>query len=262
MIQWSTDARVFAALMRREVYGLQEIFKEAMLDGLAQCGTQVLILCYLFPAIGMSSTLVGPMFIGSFLAMFFSHGFSIAFKQLFDLRSERVIDYHLTLPLSTSWLMAAYIARAAVQMVIVSIPFMIASVYVFHTASVTLEFKPLIFGLLYSMTMLCFILWYQVASFWYELDWFLDNLWPRRIFFLFLFSCLFFPWSAVDAASPLFGYIFLCNPITYIAEGLRASIMPAHQYLSIKACFIVLSIIIGTGLWTLGISMKRRLDPV
>lgn len=262
MNRYESDIRVFYALMQRELHGFGKTSKESLLDGVVQCATQMVLLFFLFPAIGMPTLLIGPMYIGSMISMLFSTGFSYAFKQLFDLRGARIIDYHLTLPLNKTWLMIAYSARAMIQMFMTTIPFALLAVYLSTTGWVTFEVKPLAFAIIYFLTLILFAVWYQTASFRYDLPWVLNNLWPRRLFFLFLFGCLFMPWHAIYAVCPCIAYIFLCNPITYVAEGWRASLLPANPYLPLPICGVVVSICVALGIMALATSMRKRLDPV
>lgn len=257
-----SNARIFAALMRRELYRGKELCTQATIDGAFQAGSQYILICYLFPIMGMPKALIAPMYIGAIIAMVFSAGFSSAFNQLFDLRGNRIIDYHLTLPITKTWLMAVYIARSMISMALATIPFFLLALYMTSLFSITVEYKPFSFVAFYVLTLLCFSIWYQASSFAYELHWFLNNMWPRRLFFIFLFGCLFIPWSAIYAVSPFVAYIFLCNPITYIAEGWCASVLPSATYLPLSVCFLVVSVSIAFGIKALSFCMRKRLDPV
>jgi hypothetical protein len=147
-------------------------------------------------------------------------------------------------------------------MAFATFPFFLLALYMVPLFSIPLAIKPFLFLVMYILTLICFAIWYQAASFAYELDWFLTNMWPRRLFFIFLFGCLFIPWSAVYRVSPLLASIFLCNPITYIAEGWCASLFPSASYLSLSLCFFVIVVAILCGCKALFYYMKKRLDPV
>lgn len=254
--------RTVIALMHREVYKSKELCTQALIDGAFQAAAQYILICYMFPVIGMPPALIAPMYIGAIIAMLFTAGFTTAFNQLFDLKGIRIINYHLTLPISTTWLMIVYVARSMISMGLATIPFFLLALYMVPLFSIPLALKPVSFIVLYSLTLICFAVWYLAASFAYELDWFLTNMWPRRLFFIFLFGCLFIPWSAIYKVSPLVAYIFLCNPMTYIAEGWCATLLPSTTYLPLPLCFFVVMLSIAFGCKALSHCMQKRLDPV
>ncbi len=83
---------------------------------------------------------------------------------------------------------------------------------------------------IYSITLL---IWTSFFSFslYYEYDWFLENIWARRINPLVVFASFFFTWKAAHRFSPKISYIMLANPFTYISEGMRATLIGDHHLL-------------------------------
>lgn len=262
MNKLNLHARVFLALVRRQVCKARELYTHVFVDGMFQAVAQYILICYFFPVMGMPIALIAPMYLGGMIAMVFSTGFTAAFNQQFDLKGNRIIDYHLTLALTPAWLMSVYILRGMMNMVVVTIPFLFLSLYIFPHFALPIEIKWMSLMGIYSLMLLCFSVWYQAASFAYEFQWFLNNLWPRRLFFVFLFGCLFIPFHAIYKVSPYLAYAFLWNPMTYCAEGLCASLFPADPYLSVTVCLAVLGMYTLVGMKALSSGMRKRLDPV
>lgn len=256
------SVRVFLALLSRQLYKARELYTHVFVDGIFQATAQYILICYFFPIMGMPISLIAPMYLGGMIAMIFSTGFTAAFNQQFDLKGNRIIDYHLTLALTPGWLMSVYNIRSMMNMIVVTLPFLLLSMYIFPHFALPIEIKWMHLIAIYSLMLLCFSIWYQAASFTYEFHWFLNNLWPRRLFFVFLFGCLFIPFHVLYKVSPVVAYAFLWNPITYCAEGMCASLFPAEPYLPFGVCFAVLGIYTLVGVKALSNGMRKRLDPV
>jgi len=261
MNSWRIDARVFCALMKREWYTIVDTSKDSLIDGTVHLGVQFILIRFLFPTLGMPNSLIAPLFVGSIITILFIQGFTTTFNQVFDLQGPRVIDYYLTLPLRPAWLMGVYIARTMLSIAVTTLPFFFIGLPLLGSV-LNLDLKIVTFSALYLLMLLCFSLWYTAAGFWYNLTWVLNNLWPRRIFFIFLFGCLILPWQAVYDFSPIIAYLFLWNPVTYMAEGLRASLLAVPAPIPIVASFGVTISSIGLGVIALKAGMRKRLDPV
>lgn len=51
---------------------------------------------------------------------------------------------------------------------------------------------------------------------------------------MIMFGCAYYPWRGLDAV-PVMKYAVLINPLTYIAEGLRAVLIPGRPHMPIAA---------------------------
>lgn len=59
---------------------------------------------------------------------------------------------------------------------------------------------------------------------------------------MIMFGCAYYPWSGLDAV-PVLKYATLVNPLTYIAEGLRAVLIPNQPHMPIVAVLGALAVI-------------------
>ena len=73
---------------------------------------------------------------------------------------------------------------------------------------------------------------------------------------MIMFGCAYYPWRGLDAI-PVFKYAVLINPLTYIAEGLRAVLIPDRPHMPIG---VVLGALAAMTLlfWRLGLRAFMR----
>jgi ABC-2 type transport system permease protein len=76
---------------------------------------------------------------------------------------------------------------------------------------------------------------------------------------MIMFGCAYYPWRGLDAV-PVMKYAVLFNPLTYIAEGLRAVLIPDQPHLPLGIVLAVLTFMTAL-FWRLGLRsfMKRAL---
>ena len=74
---------------------------------------------------------------------------------------------------------------------------------------------------------------------------------------MIMFGCAYYPWRGLDQV-PVMQYAVLVNPLTYIAEGLRAVLVPDKPHMPIWAVLLGLSVVTLV-FWRLGLRafMKR-----
>ena len=74
---------------------------------------------------------------------------------------------------------------------------------------------------------------------------------------MIMFGCAYYPWRGLDAV-PVMKYVVLLNPLTYIAEGLRAVLVPAQPHMPLPVVLAALAFMTGL-FWRLGLrSFMRR----
>jgi len=70
---------------------------------------------------------------------------------------------------------------------------------------------------------------------------------------MIFFGCTYYPWSALDKF-PILKYAVLVNPLVYASEGLRGSLVPQSQHLSLV--IVLAAMLIFDGLF-LFVGLKR-----
>lgn len=74
---------------------------------------------------------------------------------------------------------------------------------------------------------------------------------------MIMFGCAYYPWRGLDAV-PVMKYAVLLNPLTYIAEGLRAVLVPAQPHMPLAVVLAALALMTVL-FWRLGLrSFMRR----
>lgn len=259
---YKSHFRIFCVLLSRDIKWMQQNFSKTLIDCLAPLATQIITFGYLFPLFGMIASRIGAVYLGSILNLFIQLGYALVLKIAFDLTSNRFIDYHLTLPLPKRWLFASYIVSHMIETAIVTIPLIFGGVlflqqYIPFSHIDFFGFSCILIAMLAFLSTFFLMLGYSLL-----LPWILNNIWPRILVPLWLFSAGLVPWKVVYAWWPSLGYVMLLSPITYIAEGLRSTLLGGTAYLPWQWCCLPL---IG---WTvldilfLQNRIKKRLDPV
>jgi ABC-type polysaccharide/polyol phosphate export permease len=211
---------------------------------------------------GMPDNLITPLFLSTAIQILFSLGYSLALSGVLDRNSNRIIDYHLALPLPKKWLFAEYAVSYIVESLLISAPLLGLGLFALHPLfSWSAISWPLFIGayLLALIFFACFFLW---ISFAYSFTWFMDNIWARRLAPLYLFGCLFFPWKKAWSFSPFWATAMLANPFTYCIEGLRSALIGTEQFISSWICIAMLTVFNVIFIRLLSYSITKELDPV
>jgi ABC-type multidrug transport system permease subunit len=259
-ISFSDNIRIFGALTRRDLYILSKQIKNFLIDGTVIIATRVVAFCYLFPVMGMSAHFIGPIYIGSIISLFFNINYAQAMRIVFDLKFNRLIDYQLTLPIKHTWLWIQKIVGIALNVACITAPLIGASIFVLSSQIPDMEPNVLAFIIIYILTLFFYATLCLAFAFNYNYDWFMYNIWPRRLTPLFCFGGVLFPWKAVYAFWPSLGIAFLFNPITYVAEGFRSTLLGSDQYISYPICIALLAGWIGIAWCLLLMSIKKRFN--
>lgn len=252
----------YLALVRRDMRVIRKRLSSALLDAGAQVLINVTTMGGLLPAMGMPAFLISPLFVGSiaFQLMFIGMGFGL--RNVFDIKFSRFIDYKLTLPLPKRWLVASYITYFCMEASIVSIPLFALGFALLGTKFQVVAPNYFLFPIIYLLTLILYGLLFFGVSLYYEFQWFMANLWPRRLTFLLTLSPMFFVWYRVYEFAPRIAYLMLASPLTYTAEGMRATLIGGPLYIPGWICVLGISFWISMFSWLVSLGIRKRLDPV
>lgn len=259
------NLRIFSALLSRDMRYLKSSLPSKMIDSIVLLSLQVFQFGYMFPLFGMPENIIAPLYLGmSFvLNMFFSgFSFSTVIVHMIPNHGPSQLEYHLTLPLPKRWLFGQYIASYIIETLIITIPIVTVGFWLLWPSFSEISGSWVAFGVMYLTSLLFNGVFFMMIAFYYEQGWFWNNIWPRRLSWLLNFSAALFTWRGAYALSPVIGTLILASPFTYIAEGLRASLLGGDTYLPFFVCFIA---VIGSTIICVNIlakSIKKRLDPV
>ncbi len=252
----------YLALVRRYMLVIRQQWKSQALNAGVRLFIDVIEFGGLYPAMGVPESLIAPIFIGTIALQALFRGMGFALQNLFDIKFKRFIDYHLTLPLPKRWLFAAYITYFCLETAIVTLPVCTVGVVLLGDVFQTVAPQWALFPILYILSLCFYGIFFLGLSMYYEYDWFMQNLWPRRLTFLLLLSPTWFVWHKIYAFSPYAAYLMLANPVTYCNEGLRAILIGGPDYLSAYTCIGALIAWVALAIAFAARGISKRLDPV
>jgi ABC-type multidrug transport system permease subunit len=258
----SKSFRIFLVLVQHDIKLLSATLKSALLDSIAPLVTQTITFGYLFALLGMPKSMVAPIYLGSLLALFMQLGYSLAMRTGFDLTYNRFVDYHITLPVSKRWLFAAYMVNNMLEVLLISLPLISIGIAILHSQFDFSHANWIGVVIMYALTLAFFSSLFLALAYTAQLKWIMDNAWPRLLVPLWLFSSGLVIWKNTYAWNPSVAYVMLLSPFTYIAEGLRASMLGNENFIPWPYCALMLIIFIAINLFVLSLGIKKRLDPV
>lgn len=260
------DLRVLCQLVSRDLYVLKRSLVGDLIDGAILVTIQVLTYGYLLPQLGMPATLIAPLFVGS--GLFFiivTRGFAMAMRFAYKAPYEGygLLNYYLTLPVSPWVMLMHYVVTFVIETALVTLPVFFVGLR-FLPVPVVLSFGSWCLLLcVYAQALLFWALYYLATPFLYTFEWFRNNLWPRRLDPMNIFSSVFFPWGAVYKANTMVAYLLLISPSTYIIEGLRCALGVAiTPTIPLSICMLVIMLCTLFCWWRLTQAIIKKLDPV
>lgn len=252
----------YLALVRRDLIVIKKRFGGLMINAAIQVGIYVLMFGSLFPIMGMSTAIIAPMILGAQGREIMHLGMGFGLRILFDLTYSRFIDYHLTLPLPTWALFAAYMTTYVIETALITLPLLTIGIYLLGAKFVIIHANIPLFMLMYLLTLLFYGGLFLGLSLYYDYSWFMQNLWPRRLTFLITLSPLLTIFKRVESFSPFFAKLMLINPLTYLIEGMRTALIGGTDYLPLSICLPMGIVSVLLSFYFVHIGIKKRLDPV
>ncbi len=115
---------------------------------------------------------------------------------------------------------------------------------------------------MYMIIVTFFSTFFLAIAYTMKLEWILDNTWPRVIAPLWWMSAGLMIWQKAYTLWPHMGYVMLCSPFTYVAEGMRSVLLGDSQFISWHICIVMLMFFIAINCTAITYGIKKRLDPV
>jgi ABC-2 type transport system permease protein len=251
----------FFALMRRDMAVFLPTWKDRFINAIIWCVLTLLIFEYIMPQAGLMHYGVF-MSIGTAATSGFFEVTDNVSRFIADLEGERSISYYLTLPLP-QWAVFVRLALSnALQALCVSSLFL-------PITKLFLQDRFSLASMSYGKFILVFILahlFYGFFSLFIAVQvkslYTMNNVWMRIIYPLWWLGGFQFSWSVLYKTNPYIAYVNLLNPLVWILEGVRGSILGQAGYLPFWTCIaviVVYTIVVGF----IGVRLLlRRLDCV
>jgi ABC-type polysaccharide/polyol phosphate export permease len=181
---------------------------------------------------------------------------------LLDFESERSISYYLTLPTTPRIVLLSMIGAYACQGFLLTMAmFPLGKLIFFNSLNLSAIHWPKFFVMAVLANIFYAALVPAIAASVKTIAR-MGNIWSRFIFPMWFLGGFQFSWTSILNVSKPLAYFLLCNPVIYIMEGIRASVLGQTGYLPWELCVAVLSgfCIIS---WMLSYrNMKKLLDFV
>jgi len=262
MSSFASNVSLLGALVKRDLKVLKSRIFNVFIDNGAILAVVLILFGYLLPKMGMPKSFIGPIFVGNTVMSFFEIGFSLSINLVHDIKFNRFVDYQVTLPTSLPWVIASYIVNFIIETSLVTLPILILAILILGDKFVIVHLNIPGFILMYLLSLIFFATLFLLFSFAYEFHWFWSNIWTRRLEPLFAFGAIFVLWKKVYAFSRFWGIVFLLNPVTYVAEGLRSALIGGDTFIPLSICIVGVSITTALILFLLFPIIKKRLDYV
>lgn len=183
-------------------------------------------------------------FAGTCLIPLIVMAFHITFDLLFDLEKNRHIDYQM-MALNPRLILVEQILFSSMFTFFIMIPFFpLARIFASSYIDLSnVSWSPL-FLILY-LGSLCVSAYHKLAAILLTVET-ISMFWTRVNHILLVLGGFWIPLHIVSSFSPTLGFLLRFNPIVYLTEGLRQSIIGGSQFLPLAQCvaaLLVLSVI-------------------
>lgn len=236
--QFLYSLSILKALFIRDIFVHNAQIIRRMIDAIVWSVSITVVAQYLLPSFGMSSSY------GSFLIVanvglwgLFEINTQLA-EFLMEIEEGQGISYFLTLPITTNFIFIKYALGYAYRSWIVSLMVLPVGLCIIPNLN---HFSFSFFA------MLKFLFLHALANIFYGFFClytaslspnasYITTIRSRFIFPLWTFGCTNFSWNMLYKVWPLGAYINLLNPMTYILEGLRSTLLPEFDSLNYWVC--------------------------
>ena len=252
---------VFMQLLSEELIIFRSNFKDKIINLGIWASITAAIFGYVMPSFGLagfgSFQLAGLVASGGLFEVFPSVMMFVS-----DLEGNRTIDYHLALPIP-SWMVLfkklIYYAINCLSLCLGVVP--IGKLVLWNQFDLTkIAVVPfLLMAIMISIFYGALTLW--LASRVVNITK-IANIWMRFIFPMWFLGGFQFSWKVLYSVSPVVAYLNLLNPMTYVMEGVRASLLGQEGFFSVWLCIGVLGAFSSLCWWHALVRLKKRLDFV
>jgi len=222
----------------------------------------VFVFNYLMPSLNGDKNLGAFIIAGVAAAAGLFEVYPASFNLLADLEGDRIISYHLTLPLPPAFVflrLACFYTINSIFLSAIVLPLCKIVCWNDFDLMHINWIQYALFVITSSIFFACFTI-YVTSKTKDLMD--VGAVWSRFIFPMWFFGGFQFSWNTLQTFAPRLSYLALLNPMVYITEAARASILGPNGYFNFWLCMLV---IIGCSLlfaWQGFTRMKKRLDFV
>jgi hypothetical protein len=199
-------------------------------------------------------------FSGTCLVPLLVMAFHVTFDLLFDLEKNRHIDFQITL-LNPRLILIEQILFASLFTFFIMIPFFpLARIFVSSYIDLSNISWSSLFIILY-LGSLCASAYHKLAAILLTVQK-ISMFWTRVNHILLVLGGFWIPLHIVREFSPTLGFFLRFNPIIYLTEGLRQSVVGGSEFLPIWYCAVALLALSIMFTFLCFYFFKRRVDHI
>jgi len=258
---YRTNFLVALTLLKRDIKIIFLNLKNNVIDAIILGLLYTILYGYFFPALGMQLSNSLPLFLGIIINLLVSVAYSKCVGMKSEIDFKRFFDYHLTLMISKYWLIAEYIIAYTIDLIISTLPAFIIGLTLLYKIS-KFEINLGLFFIIYFLSSLFLSLLFLFIAFGISWNWFINNTWERLLSPMTHLGGVFFVWYRLEKAWPSLANMVIFNPIIYMTEGLRYSVLGPQNFIPIKISITVLFFSSLFLIIPLIYAMNKHLDPV
>ena len=238
----SSSFYVWRQLLHREWLLFLKTLKDSSVNAVLTGGFMTLLFGYLLPILGMDPALSIPMFFGTLIMFILGVGYSTCMQIAFDIRTTKVLQYHLSLPVHPLVSLSALVCGVMLRMLGIAVPVVALGLSgMGGYAHLSVSFLPLL-AMLFLVPAFFALIFYFIGIY-FSIRTVLGNIWPRMLHPLFSFGATYYAHDRAVAFIPSLEPLLLLNPVTYCTEGLRASLLGGSNFLPAWHCMTVLLVV-------------------
>lgn len=256
------DINILKKLLRLKFTNIRKVLFDKFLNYYIWGSCTIFVSGYLMQSFGLSDTFGVFQFAGIIASggIFELYGNSVTFVS--DLEGNQTIAYYLTLPTHTVTVLVSNILYNTIVGSVMGISLLpLAKLILWNQLDLfaITWVKFLFFVVLINLV--CSVLTLFISAFIPSMDKF-DILWTRIMFPLWFLGGFQFSWNSIHSMSPKLAYVMLFNPVIYMTEGIRSTMLGQSGSINFWICCFALLIVLVFGAYWSFKALKKRLDFV
>lgn len=251
---------IFKELVKIDLNIFKQNFKDKIIDLTIWVVLTLFVTRYILPYFGVSNT-YGILQLGGVLAavgLFESYPGIIDIVS--DVEGDKIINYSLTLPIPSYLVILSKVTYFAIT-------YLLLTICVFPIGVLCLWGEIDLASIDYLKLFIAFIVtcgFYGSFAMWAasitKNMQTLGTVWSRYIFPMWFLGGFQFSWKALYSVFPIIAYLNLFNPMIYITEAIRSTILNPNDYLNFWLCIMAILFFTVT-FFIFGFkTLKKRLD--
>lgn len=261
-MQINQNLQIFYQLLKRDFLVLKKRIITSIFEATMYTARNLLLWAYILVGAGLTSKFGIFYFagmLGSFSIVRIMRGVNFI---LDDIIGAKSILYEVTLPINSAFVFLRKSFIIALEAIIINLIMIPTGLLLLSSQLKDLNISILkfIFIIILTNLLVAFaVLWF---SSWIKSRAQIGNVWMRYLHTIWLFGCVFYSWNVLYRMYPKIAYLNLLNPVVYVMEGIRSSVLGPTNFLNYWLCVAV--IILFTIFFAIHsiYLFKKRLDLV